>query len=374
MDDFWRHLLTEISSLQINPMENHLIVGIDGVDGSGKTQFARKLAEHLHSLETPIISQIILVDDFHNVREIRHRQGRDSSTGYFEDSFDYESLTNQVLKPLKNSAGKNVAIVPKAHDLQADLKVYPDPITVEPGCVVILEGIFLQRDELVKYLDFKIFLDVPFQESVRRMSLRDGSVNDPEDVSLRRYIEGQKLYFQRCSPREKADLVVDNSNFDAPIIVSSKSYPEVKKNTSYQWIREQVPTDLVVRQVYAYIFDSKGRILIFRDGEEYNLPGGTPESGETMIETLVREVAEEVQVTIKSPSYLGYQLVTADTQFAQVRFAATLDKELKSAVDPCTGRMYERLWVHPNEANEFLGWGISGDEQISDAERPRKNG
>jgi len=137
--------------------------------------------------------------------------------------------------------------------------------------------------------------------------------------------------------------------------------------TTYNWIREDVPTDLVVRQVYAYIFDPQGRILIFRDGTDHNLPGGTPELGETMLSTLVREVAEEVQVTIKSPSYLGYQLVTADTQFAQVRFAALIDRILPSAVDPCTGRMYERLWVPPNEANNYLHWGISGDAQISDA-------
>jgi len=184
-------------------MENHLIVGIDGVDGSGKTQFARKLAERFRELPTPINPYVISIDDFHNLRSIRHRQGRDSSVGYFEDSFDYESLINQVLEPLKNSAGERVAIVPKAHDLISDLKIQCDPITVEPSSLVILEGIFLQRDELVKYLDFKIFLDVPFQESVRRMSLRDGSVNDPEDASLRRYIEGQKLYFQRCSQGRK---------------------------------------------------------------------------------------------------------------------------------------------------------------------------
>ena len=221
MDDFWPHLLTEISSLRTNPMENHLIVGIDGVDGSGKTQFACKLAERFRKLPTPINPYVISIDDFHNLRSIRHRQGRDSSVGYFEDSFDYESLINQVLEPLKNSAGERVAIVPKAHDLISDLKIQCDPITVEPSSLVILEGIFLQRDELVKYLDFKIFLDVPFHESVRRMSVRDGSINDPDDISQKRYIDGQRFYFEKCSPWLRADVIVDNTDFDAPFIVSA---------------------------------------------------------------------------------------------------------------------------------------------------------
>jgi len=223
MTEFWAELVSKVLVARITTPDHHIVVGVDGVDGSGKTQFARKLAERLRDLPTPINPHILSIDDFHNPRAVRHRQGRDSSVGYFEDSFDYESLIIQVLEPLKNSAGDRAAIVPKAHNLITDLKIQCDSITIESRSLVILEGIFLLRDELINYLDFKIFLDVPFQESVRRMSLRDGSVNDPEDASLRRYIEGQKLYFQRCSPKERADWIVDNSNYDAPTILVSKS-------------------------------------------------------------------------------------------------------------------------------------------------------
>jgi len=223
MTEFWAELVSKVLVARITTPDHHIVVGVDGVDGSGKTQFARKLAERLRDLPTPINPHILSIDDFHNPRAVRHRQGRDSSVGYFEDSFDYESLIIQVLEPLKNSAGDRAAIVPKAHNLITDLKIQCDSIAIESRSLVILEGIFLLRDELINYLDFKIFLDVPFQESVRRMSLRDGSVNDPEDASLRRYIEGQKLYFQRCSPKERADWIVDNSNYDAPTILVSKS-------------------------------------------------------------------------------------------------------------------------------------------------------
>jgi len=221
MSKFWPYLVTEISSLRTNQMDKHLIVGIDGVDGSGKTQFARKLAERLRNLPTPVNPHVISIDDFHNLRAVRHRQGRDSSVGYFEDSFDYESLINKVLEPLKNSAGERVAIVPKAHNLITDLKIQCDPMPIESHSLVILEGIFLQRDELINYLDLKIFLDVPFHESVRRMSVRDGSINDPDDISLKRYIDGQRFYFEKCSPWLRADVIVDNTDFDAPFIVSA---------------------------------------------------------------------------------------------------------------------------------------------------------
>ncbi len=36
---------------------------------------------------------------------------------------------------------------------------------------------------------------------------------------MRRYVEGQRLYFRTCDPRARADVVVDNSDVDDPRIV-----------------------------------------------------------------------------------------------------------------------------------------------------------
>ena len=39
-----------------------------------------------------------------------------------------------------------------------------------------------------------MFLDVPFDETFRRMAVRDGCPPDPADPANARYLEGQRLY------------------------------------------------------------------------------------------------------------------------------------------------------------------------------------
>jgi len=85
--------------------------------------------------------------------------------------------------------------------------------------VVIVEGLFLHRDELVDSWNYSIFLDVPFSETAARMSKRDGTNADPEHPSMRRYVEGQRIYFRSCQPRTRASLIVDNTDWNEPQII-----------------------------------------------------------------------------------------------------------------------------------------------------------
>ena len=190
-------------------------VGIDGVDGSGKTTFADALAVHLWAHGRPVVR--IRADEFLNPRAVRYRLGRDSPEGYVADSYDLVRLRAEVLDPFGPDG--DGCYRERSLDLATDTTLDPPWQQAPSGAVLVLDGMFLHRDELLGTWDVSVLLDVPFQETCRRMALRDGSDPDPEAPSMHRYVAGQRLYLARCRPTERATVVVDNTDVDDPRIV-----------------------------------------------------------------------------------------------------------------------------------------------------------
>jgi uridine kinase len=190
------------------------LIAVDGVDGSGKTTFARELADAIS--RRPVL--IIHADDFLHLRETRHRRGRDSPEGFWLDTYDYEALHRCVLTPLGRE-GEGVytpAVTDHKRNAPLDSKVLRAPV----DALVLIEGMFLHRELLRDVWDYSIFLDVPFTETARRMALRDGTHADPEHPSMRRYVGGQRLYFAGAAPWRRATCVIDNTTPREPRILS----------------------------------------------------------------------------------------------------------------------------------------------------------
>ncbi|MFT4167057.1 MAG: uridine kinase [Microlunatus sp.] len=194
---------------------SRVLVAIDGPDGSGKTTFAARLAARLS--DRPVI--VVHVDGFLNRSEVRHARGRFSPEGFWRDSYNYEALRTRVLDPLRQIGPARYR--PSCYDPATDTERLADAVPVASDALVLVEGLFLHRDELVDQWDASIFLDVPFAETARRMSLRDGSHANPEHPSMRRYVDGQRIYYATARPWERATLVVDNSG-DEPRIIDPR--------------------------------------------------------------------------------------------------------------------------------------------------------
>lgn len=158
-------------------------VAVDGVDAAGKTTLANELSVRLPQAER------ISADDFLRPPVERYRQGCKSPVGYYEDSFDHGRLRSAVLA----TTG-----------------------------LVIVDGIFLQRPELDDLWDFRIFIDVGAEESVRRGTARDGA--ETEELYRRRYVPGQRLYLDAVRPAERADVVPQAGRGGPPFLTNGKMY------------------------------------------------------------------------------------------------------------------------------------------------------
>ncbi len=78
---------------------------------------------------------------------------------------------------------------------------------------------FLHRDELDDCWDLSVSLEVPFGVSVKRMAARDGTNPNPNSPSVRRYVQAQRHYLGAGSPRARATMVIDNSDFERPLLM-----------------------------------------------------------------------------------------------------------------------------------------------------------
>jgi uridine kinase len=190
-------------------------VAIDGVDGSGKSTFADELGSFVLRSGRPLIRAT--VDGFHNPKIGRYRQGRDSPKGFFEDSYDYVGLKRFLLDPLSPGGSKTYRRA--IFDYKTDEFVSDAEIDAPPSSILLFDGIFLHRPELLAYWDLSIFLRTDFAVSVARCALRDGSSPDPAHSSNQRYVEGQRLYLRSCQPENKATIVIDYNDLSSPRIV-----------------------------------------------------------------------------------------------------------------------------------------------------------
>jgi uridine kinase len=86
-----RSVLEQVAARVPDNAQDAVQVGIDGIDGAGKTVFANHLAAIMEAAERSVVR--VSTDDFHHPRSVRHRRGRDSPESFWLDSYDYPAVS-----------------------------------------------------------------------------------------------------------------------------------------------------------------------------------------------------------------------------------------------------------------------------------------
>ena len=214
------HLLNVI--IEKKSPEAPFVVGINGIDGSGKTSTASKFAGFLED-ETQEV-QLIHIDDFHNPKSLRYAEEAPEPEKYFHQSFNLQTVIDELLTPLRTE--KQLQKTLKLLNLETDQFDLERTYSITPESIVIFEGVFLFRSDLLPFLDYRILVDIPFEESKKRAVLRAPHLTEDDLASYdRKYIPAQKQYFETCQPHKVADLVIDNTDFKIPRIkITSQSW------------------------------------------------------------------------------------------------------------------------------------------------------
>jgi uridine kinase len=154
----------------------------------------------------------VSIDHFKRASESRTAYPRDSPESYYLDSWDNAAIRDHLLIPLGPGGDRRFQagiMDPRARAaLNRPVQVAPD------DAVLLADGVFLQRPELDPYWDLRVYVDVSFEEVLRRGVARDqqwiGSVADAERRYHTKYIPGERRYINEVGPRERAEVVVVN--------------------------------------------------------------------------------------------------------------------------------------------------------------------
>lgn len=166
-----------------------VIIGVSGYGGSGKTTLAHALAERLSA---PVIS----IDEFGTSAVFRRS---DDWQG-----FDRERLVRQVLAPL--ARGVRELSYDSCDDWDS-WETVPTHLVMER--FLILEGVGLFHPDVVPYLDYRIWLDVPLAEATARGITRERILGrDPGDVWQRLWEPNESDFERKFQPKESAHRLV----------------------------------------------------------------------------------------------------------------------------------------------------------------------
>ncbi|MCT4782972.1 MULTISPECIES: kinase [Exiguobacterium] len=177
------------------------IVAIDGLSGSGKTT----MVEQLRDLSKDVV--VFHIDDFIVERSKRYGTGESEAMEYYALQWDVDLLVKTLFKPLQE--GKTKLTLPY-YERDRD-EVINRTVEIAPNALVLIEGIFLLRDEWRRYFDYIVYLDCPREVRYERALHRDtyiGDLAERLDKYTRRYWPGEAHYVKTINPKAKADHIV----------------------------------------------------------------------------------------------------------------------------------------------------------------------
>ena len=205
-----------LAVIQSVTVAHPLRVAVDGPPAAGKTTLADELADALRAQGRYVIRAGI--ESFLLPRAQRYRRGELSAEGNYHDSFELDALRRVLLDPL--GPGGDRGFQRAVYDKQADSAV-SEPMTEAPiDAVLIFEGVFLMRPELIDRWDLRILVFAAFEETLARARTRDlalyGTVGDVERRFRSRYRPSQQFYFDTVCPTDHADILVRNDDPQRP--------------------------------------------------------------------------------------------------------------------------------------------------------------
>lgn len=184
-----------------------LLVGISGIDASGKGFVVSRLAEQLADFNVAVIS----VDGWLNLPHVRFSDA-DHGRHFYENALRLDDMFERLILPLRRNRSINIT-ANFAEETVAEFR--PHNYLFDNIDIILLEGIFLFKKPYADLFDLKIWVDCDFGTAMRRAIARsqEGLTKEETIAAYERiYFPAQRLHFRLDSPQAASDLIFQNDN------------------------------------------------------------------------------------------------------------------------------------------------------------------
>lgn len=188
------------------PASRAMLVGISGIDASGKGFVANQMTE---ALSCNLRVATINVDGWLNLPRVRFGD-REPGRHFYEHALRLEEMFERLVIPLIND--RKIAVTVDFLEETAD-EFEQFEYSFNNVDVVLVEGIFIFKTLMRDHFDLRIWIDCSFEKAMERAIERSQEGLSPEatrDAYERIYFPAQRLHFELDDPHAHADILIMN--------------------------------------------------------------------------------------------------------------------------------------------------------------------
>lgn len=188
------------------PTERAMLVGISGIDGSGKGHITAKIAAELTGPNIAVIN----VDGWLNLSDVRFDPS-DPAENFYANGIRLDEMFRRLVLPLKSDRCVDILMDYTEETANA---FRPHTYRFSDIDIILLEGIFLFKKQYAAHFDLKIWIECSFETALERAIGRSQEGLSAEETVRAYetiYFPAQRIHFAKDDPRSAADLNFDNN-------------------------------------------------------------------------------------------------------------------------------------------------------------------
>lgn len=194
------------------PESRSLLVGLSGIDGSGKGYLAGQIEAHL--AQRAVAAAILHLDGWLNLPEKRFCEAAPAEN-FYENAIRFDEFFAQLVMPLRD--GRSVRLV--ADFVEETASQYRREVyDFKNVGVIVVEGIFIFKPQYRELFDLAVWVDCSYPTALAR-AIERGQEGLSPAKTIRAYetiyFPAQRLHLAEDKPRENADLILENDSYMA---------------------------------------------------------------------------------------------------------------------------------------------------------------